>query len=101
MLIVVGTRLGAGCIKKMTSQCSSAGSGEDSGIDLVMGSVLGTEVASSSTSWTGALAVSGTMEGGSSCTCSMAEVGSGSISVVGSGIKVRSVVEDLSCCLGH
>lgn len=40
------------------------------------------------------------MEGGA-LLCSMAEVGSGSISVVGSGVKVRSVAEDLSCFLGH
>lgn len=101
MLLVVVARLEVGSIEKLMSQCTSAGSGEDSRMDLVMGSVLRTEVASNSNSWTNALAGSGTMEGGSSCTCSMAEVDSGSISVVGSGVKVRSVAENLSCCLAH
>lgn len=74
--------------------------GVESRKDLVAGCGLGTEVASGSSSGTDALAGSGSVLGGSSHTWSVAGIGSGSKFVAGSNIKLRSTVEDPSCCPG-
>lgn len=68
----VGTRVVAGSAGKLMSPRSSTGTGEDcphsadSGMDLMVGSGLGTEEASRTN------ALAGSVGGGGSCTLSMA-----------------------------
>lgn len=93
----VGTRVGAGSAVSWMSQSSLTGLREDCyhsvdfEMDLAVGSGLGTEVASSSSSGTDKLASSGSEGVGISRTWFVA----------GSGIKVRSTAEYFSCPLGH
>lgn len=67
----------------------------------LMGSGLGTEGASGSSSRTNVLKGSGSVVGGGTHTLFVAHIASGSISVVACGIELGSMAEDLLCLLGH